>query len=194
MARALAATLQLGGGLFAAAAFGPTPASALTPTERFEAIRGAAATATLSKAGSSSLFSSKVGKLAPVSGAESFLFEAPQLCESTPSDAKTRYLSVRLWEPINDATAEMIVKSFEKKFAATEKRAEGFKIYYGSVVKDASGAEFALFANIFETADEADAINKKAVAFAAGELKGKAKLVDKVTGTTQRPASFYVCR
>ena len=183
--------------MFAAVATGPAPALATpasSPEARFEAIRAAAATASLSKEGSSSLFSSKVTKLTPVTDKESFLFTAPSLCSAVPSSGSAnRYLSIRLWEPTNGEKAEDIVKAFEKKFAATEKKTDGFKIYYGTVVKDLDADEFALFANIFETAEEAELINKKAVEFAAGELAGKAKLVDKVTGMTPKPAAAYVC-
>ena len=44
-----------------------------------------------------------------------------------------------------------------------------------------------------EEALQAEQINEKALAFASGELAGKAKLVDKVTGKTTKPASAYVC-
>lgn len=194
------AALQLGSGLLAAASFAPAPTTAsqyagsapATASERFEAIRVAAATASLSDKGSSSLFSGKVGKLEAITYKESFLFTRTGLCDANGSN-ENRYLSVRLWEPINGETAEDIVKTFEAKFANTEKKTEGFKIYYGSVVKDPKGNELALFANIFETANEAEMINEKAVEFAAGELKGKAELVDKVTGKTPKPASAYFC-
>ena len=71
--------------------------------------------------------------------------------------------------------------------------ADGFKIYYGAVVQDGSGSQFALFANIFETAEQAELVNSKAFEFANEELLGKAQLLDKVTGMTPMAAKAYVC-
>ena len=82
------------------------------------------------------MFSSKVTKLTPVTDKESFLFTAPSLCSAVPSSGSAnRYLSIRLWEPTNGEKAEDIVKAFEKKFAATEKKTvTAAKFQYTNIV------------------------------------------------------------
>ena len=53
--------------------------------------------------------------------------------------------------------------------------AEGFKLYFGGVVKDGAGDERAFFLNIFDTLEEAERVSKKAMLFGKlGDLKGQA--------------------
>ena len=180
------AMLQVGGGLCAAALVPPAHAESVVadPLTRFEVLKKAALSAGVLK-GRLDKYEFEEDKL-------SFLFTTPKLCSSIGDS--NRFLSVRTWLPTDGNTATDIVKTFKDKFAATEKGTEGFKLYFGGVITDGNGLEKALFLNIFETAEEAERINEKAVVFGQfGPLAGKATLVDKVTGTTTKTASFYAC-
>jgi hypothetical protein len=193
---------QLAGGALAVAA---APGSAFaadapprTAEELFEAIRKAAEASFLtenqrtSKFGS--VFSNEFSKLSLVPSKKNFIYEAPGLCPYVPGSSGNRFLTVRLWKPVGKTGAQEIVTAFGTGLAPGKVQyPDGFKYYYGSVVKDVNGNELALFANNFATSEGRDTFSKLAVDFAQENLQGKATLVEKTAGVTPEPASYYVC-
>jgi len=155
--------LQTAGGMVAAASL-PVPMPAFAAIEAAEAQRRfdiikAAASASLS---STSRLLDKVMdlELPPRAIEDSFLYTAPSLCEAG-SNGGRQFVSVRLWQRsvsgTNGISSAELVQGFQTRFAKNEKP-KGFKVYYGAVVK-VNTEQFALFANIFETQEQAELIN-----------------------------------
>ena len=146
--------LQQGaGGLFAATVLAaPTPAfaSAAGGRQAFDDVKEAAS----GSLASTSKLIEKVDTLTFAPNKETFLFSASNVCKS-PGD----YVSIRLWRPTGGETASEIVKSFEARFEANKAKPEGFKNYWGAVVRANEGEEFAMFANVVQTAEQAEKIN-----------------------------------
>lgn len=185
------AVLQTGGGMLAAATFAvPDPAFAAVesdPKKRFEAVRSSAS-ASLS---STSKLKDKITDLELARGKDNFLFSAPTLCKSTKGG---RFVSVRLWRPTGGETATEIVKGFGTRFSKLDKKPDGFAMYYGAVVRADEGEEFALFANVFETAEQAEGINTKELSIMKKKLiRANLQVILPVFTDSQLPAVLGGC-
>ena len=146
--------LQTAGGLAIATSF-PWPAAAEVDSQKFEAIK-AAASASLSS--TSKLVDTVADlKLRPPPVGDSFLFTDKSICKADGN----QFVSVRLWKPsvsgTNRISTAEIVQGFQKRFAKNDKP-KGYKAYYGAVVS-VDTEQYALFANVFETKEQAEKIN-----------------------------------
>ena len=103
------------------------------------------------------ILTKKVNQFALQEDEDSFLYTAPKLCNTVDvsgrSSGDPAFLTIRTWKPVRGggSSAEEIIDLFNKKFAPTVVKLPGFKLYYGAVVRDETGARVAFFMNVFET-------------------------------------------
>ena len=62
------------------------------------------------------------------------------------------------------STATELVKQFEMRYSKSDKKPDASQVYFGAVVRADEGEEFALFANLFKTREQAELINTQELA------------------------------
>ena len=68
------------------------------------------------------------------------------------------------------STATELVKQFEMRYSKSDKKPDGSQVYFGAVVRADEGEEFALFANLFKTREQAELINTQELAISKKKL------------------------